>query len=144
MAPILSAKAIVIQKRTRRFKAQILAKGTLAWAQVEFWLGGALESQERAFGKGQPVQNSNAVKFTQAEIDTAREVQARGLEVSCPRCGKPMDVHVFGECPESIQAHMLHTTQVLERYMPRARAQMKMSMDISKLTYLMSLYKGDA
>lgn len=73
-----------------------------------------------------------------------KTLELRGPEVNCPRCGKPMDVHVFGECPEAIQAHMMHTTQVLERYVPRTRAQMKMNLDISKLTYLMSLYKGDA
>jgi len=66
----------------------------------------------------------------------------RGVKGDCPICGHPYDNHVRGECPEDIKARLELATRVLERYVPRARARMQMALDIARLEYLMSLYKG--
>jgi DNA repair exonuclease SbcCD ATPase subunit len=74
--------------------------------------------------------------------DKSNVIRLRGRENECPVCGHPYDNHVKGECPENIKGQLELSMRVLERYVPRARARMQMSIDISRLEYLMSLYKG--
>lgn len=66
--------------------------------------------------------------------------EMRGPRADCPVCGHPYDDHIRGECPENVKQQLELAYRVLDRYVPKARAAMKISLDIAKLNYLMSLH----